>query len=106
MDSIIKNVLIDDFNRLSKNYLYYLKKMKSYPVGSLVSKKRQNHMVYYIVYRKNEKVISDYVQKKNVGYYEELFSKKNNLKKQMGIMKKQISDLEKILKIHRYEVDD
>ncbi|MCK5762871.1 MAG: hypothetical protein KAH05_02005 [Clostridiales bacterium] len=41
MNSIIKNVLIDDFNRLSKNYLYYLKKMKLYPVGSLVSKKEK-----------------------------------------------------------------
>lgn len=106
MNSIIRNALIDDFNRLSKNYLYYFKKMKSYPVGSLVSKKRQNHVVCYIVYRENEKVKSDYVKKKDVGYYKELFSKKSNIKKQMGIMKKQISDLEKILKIHRYEVED
>lgn len=103
MEPILKSVLQEELKRTNKNLFVYNEKLRKYPKGKLVTKRRKNNYVNYLVYREGNKVKSDYVRKAEVDNTIIHIAKRDDIKKQIKLLKQQISDLEKILKIKKNE---
>ncbi len=101
MELILKGVLQEELNRASRSLFVYNEKLKDYPQGKLVTKRRKNNYVNYLVYREGSKVKSDYVKKGEIDDIQILIAKRNDIKIQIKLLKQQICDLEKILKINK-----
>ncbi len=101
MEPILKGVLKEELERASRNLFVYNEKLKDYPQGKLVTKRRKNNYVNYLVYREGNKVKSDYVKKVEIDDIQILIAKRNDIKNQIKLLKQQINDLEKILKVNK-----
>ena len=98
MEPILKSVLQEELKRTNKNLFVYNEKLRKYPKGKLVNKRRKNNYVNYLVYREPNKVKSDYVRTAEVDNTIIHIAKRDDIKKQIKLLKQQISDLGKILK--------
>jgi len=98
MNSILRSVLSEELERVSKNRQVYKKKLEAFPYGALVTKNRGSHFVNYLVYRKGAKVKTDYVRKGDLERIKMLISKRENIAEQIKVLEEQKKDLEKSLK--------
>ncbi|NLZ90937.1 MAG: hypothetical protein GX918_03350 [Clostridiales bacterium] len=60
--SIIKNVLMEEFERLERMEKSYRDKVNKLPKGALIVKNINNRQYNYLVYRENQKVIQKYLK--------------------------------------------
>ena len=59
--SLVKDVLQEELNRLTALKEKYKANISQYPKGTLITKKRFYKEYIYISYRKQNKVVSDYI---------------------------------------------
>ena len=57
--------------------------------------------MYYLVYRKNNKIITDYVRISDIDKVHMLLQKRENVQSQVLNLKSQKNDIEKILKVRK-----
>lgn len=60
---MIKSVVLEEQNRNVKMIATYEKKLESLPKGNLSIKKVGNNEYYYLKYRNNKKIVTDYIGK-------------------------------------------
>lgn len=101
MSSIIKEVLLEEYKRINRNLEIYTNKLSKYPKGSLIIKKRQNHLVYYLNYRENNKVISKYIKKSDLASIMKQIEKRNILITQIKALKLENKEIMTLLKIKK-----
>jgi len=61
--SLIKITLESEEQKLKKLIVSYEDCLLSLPKGSIIAKKRNNNIYFYLSYRKDNKVISEYIGK-------------------------------------------
>lgn len=99
MDANLRNVLMEEYSRKVKNKTFYMKKLDTLPKGTLVEKKRNEKLYFYLAYRDNGKVITKYVKAAEVNELKKSIEKRSSIMAQCKTLIKQINDLEKILKL-------
>lgn len=98
MVNVIEDVLYEELDRVSRNLEIYTKKLNSFPKGALVKKIRKNHIAYYLVYRSDGKVVTDYVRKGDIDDVEEKVKKRDILLRQIKELRIREKSLKKLLK--------
>ena len=73
--SIYKNTLLEDLNRIRTNISIYRQRIFEYPQGSLMTRNINGRDYIYLKYRKDRKVIQEYVSPFSQNIYNELKSK-------------------------------
>jgi len=63
--SILKSIIKDEYNRLHELKEIYIEELKKLPKGSIFKRKIKNQDYYYLNYRDNNKVKSEYLGKEN-----------------------------------------
>jgi len=61
--SLIKVTLESEEQKIKKLIVSYEDRLLSLPKGSIIAKKRNNNIYFYLSYRKYNKVISEYIGK-------------------------------------------
>ena len=81
--SIIKNVLMEEFERLERMEKSYRDKVNKLPKGALIVKNINNRQYNYLVYRENQKVIQKYLKlsDKEIEELKKRLSNAENLRK-------------------------
>ena len=72
--SIYKNTLLEDLNRIRSNISIYRQRFFEYPQGSLMIRNINGRDYIYLKYRKDRKVIQEYVSPFSQNTYNELKS--------------------------------
>jgi hypothetical protein len=80
--SIIKDVLQEEKERLERMEKAYLKKIEELPKGSVIMKKIGNKRYPYLTYRKDNKIVWDYLKLND----EELEELKANIEKRRRLV--------------------
>ena len=60
---IIRGILEDEHERLQNLIVFYKKKISEYPQGAISVKERGGQKYLYLAYRKDKKVVFDYIGK-------------------------------------------
>lgn len=98
--SILKDVLIDEYERLKSLGEWYKQEIVSLPKGSISLKKRKNREYLYINYRKKSKVKSDYVglasSEKAIDVANKIKQRKNH-EQELKVVKQDLKELERAL---------
>jgi hypothetical protein len=63
--SIVKDVLLEEYERLKNLKEKYMEEIQKFPEGTITKKKRNNNFYLYLTYRNKKKVISVYVARWN-----------------------------------------
>lgn len=98
---ILKSVLKEELKRLKALGRQYSNILGKLPKGSLSRKKRGNRVYYYLAYRKEKKVVYDYIGKLDQKAREKLLDKIDERKKIEKLnrqVKMDIKKLEKMIK--------
>lgn len=94
MDSVLKDVLMEEYTRKIQNRSIYIKKMEKFPRGSLTKKKRNSGFVYYFSYRHGDRVVTNYVKKDELESTKQAIEMRKQVAAECKNLSKQIKDLE------------
>lgn len=99
--SVYLNSLTEDIDRVRKNIRSYEKKISSYPQGSIMIRKLNGHEYIYLKYRKEGKVIQEYVSRyseKKYKEYEMKITERRQIQKELKALKLEEKEMSKALK--------
>jgi hypothetical protein len=96
---LIKKVVLEEQKRNTKMVKMYRKKINSLPKGSLSLKKIGSNEYYYLKYRDNRKVVTDYIgkDKEKVALLEKQIQKRKRCEKMLSVLVKEKKAILKIL---------
>jgi hypothetical protein len=100
--AIIKEMLLEEYQRLKNSEKAYINKINSLPKGSIRIKKSGNNNYYYLKFRKKDKTITQYVKNEKEAI-KKLSFKIRQRKKYESILKEIKKDLKLIEKIKKHE---
>ncbi len=101
MAPIIKGVLRDEFERSLSLKKKYEKKLKDYPPGYLLARKKKGNLYYYLSYREKGRMQQKYLgvlSPESIKDYKKRIEDKKALRKQLAEVKSNIKYLERLLK--------
>ncbi|MFI3171692.1 MAG: hypothetical protein R3Y24_17530 [Eubacteriales bacterium] len=99
--TVIYGVMIEELERNHRMKERYLLEIETLPKGSLVVRKIGNQEYCYINYRKNRKVISQYIGKKeiiNIDEWKKKINKRKHLERVIKDLQEEEKQIRKILK--------
>ena len=98
--SVIKSVILDEYDRNKRMQQAYEQELASLPRGSITQKKINGRVYYYWMYRENGKVINKYISDKNSRISELLkqVQRRRELEKLVRSLKKEQSEMERYLR--------
>ena len=102
--SVLRNVLIEENERLEKNIHAYEEILSKLPKGSIVVRKIRNHYFVYRNVRIDHRVISIYIGKKGSAKVEEqILLRKEYLrtKRNLQLANEEFKKLSKALKVYK-----
>jgi len=96
--SVFKDMLNEEFKRLSELKSKYEKELVSFPKGSLSRKIRNNKPYFYLAYREKEKVKFEYIGKedsKKLQITRELLLKRQDIEQKLKQVNNELKELSK-----------
>jgi len=99
--SIVKDIIKEEYDRLISLLNDYNEDINKLPKGSISEKKIKNNFYYYLAYRKKDRVIFEYLGKKNSDKYIEIkkgLSERRKIKSEIDKIKQNIKEIEKYIK--------
>lgn len=96
--SVLEGVLLEEKERNLMMQKQYMQEISELPKGSVVKKSKKSGDYYYLAYRKNSKVVSDYLGKdiEKVNKIQQAIDKRKHLE---GLVKKLKNELKLIARV-------
>lgn len=97
----IKSVLKEELSNSLRMVKGYERELSKLPTGSLIKKHIKGHEYYYLVFRKNGKVMFDYkgkLTKEEIDQYKSIKQRRAQYRKLLSQVNKQIKFLRKSLR--------
>ena len=98
--SIVKNMLVEERNRLEKLLKKYLKNLKRFPKGSISIKTINNIKYIYLAFREDKKVHFKYIGRKDSDKAKEIkkdIQERRELEKRIKQVKESLKEVKKAL---------
>ena len=98
--SVILGILAEEKERNERHKLNYLKELEQLPKGSIRKREKNGHAYYYLVYRKDGKIINQYIGKEGpkLESYREKLSKRHRYEAIVKNINSELKIIGKILK--------
>ena len=97
--SYVKDVLLDEFNRLKALAKKYQSEISALPHGSISIKKRNNKNYLYLAYREKDKVKFKYIGSMSADESKDIIKKIKSRQQYEGKLKKVKADIREIEKV-------
>ncbi len=97
--AILKDMLIEELDRLTRMENGYIQKIDSLPKGSIVNKSIKEKKYSYLVYRSGLKVITQYIKPEELEDLKKKVEQRNKYKKDLREIRKDIKIAKKVVKM-------
>lgn len=96
---LIKNVVLEEQKRNAEMIATYEKELESLPKGNLSIKKTGNNEYYYLKYRNDKKIVTDYIgkDKEKIEQIEEQIKRRKHYENMLSALLKEQKIISKIL---------
>ncbi len=96
---LIKSVVVEEQKRNAEMISAYEKELENLPKGNLSIKKVGNNKYYYLKYRNDKKIVTDYIGKDNekIAQIEEQIKKRKHYENMLSALIKEQKIISKIL---------
>lgn len=96
--SILDGIVKEEHERITRVIYNIEEEIKALPKGYISEKKIKGNSYYYLQYRENKKMNSQYIKREDVDSYRALISHRKELEQDLKEMKAEKKKLEKVLK--------
>lgn len=97
--AILKDMLKEELDRLTRMENSYIQKINSLPKGSIINKHINGKDYFYLVYRNGLKVVTQYIKPEELEDLKKKVEQRNKYKKDLQEIRKDIKVAKKVVKV-------
>jgi|LSQX01.3.fsa_nt_gb hypothetical protein len=97
--AILKDMLKEELDRLTRMENSYIQKIDSLPKGSIINKSINGKKYAYLVYRSGLKVVTQYIKPEELDDLKKKVEQRNKYKKDLQEIRKDIKVAKKVVRV-------